>query len=89
MEKIISVTFNKITKPNAIYSIWEVLWHNEVSKYRLVGVQHSKLKNIYSICNTETNQEQIVGNLESAKAYISHYMNNHGGHGLFFKKETI
>ena len=68
------ITFNKITNPNQIFSIWEVLSNGQETKYRVVGEQHPRFKNIYSIWNTETNNCKTIGSLESAKAWIANYL---------------
>jgi len=65
-----NVTFNKTSKPNKIFSVWNVLINGLESQYKIIGEQHPRFKNIYSIWNGETKQEKVIGSLENAKTYI-------------------
>ena len=65
-----NIIFNKTSKSNKILSTWDVLLNGLQSQYNIIGEQHPRFKNIYSIWNNETKQKKIIGSLENAKSYI-------------------
>lgn len=65
-----NITFNKTSKSNKIFSEWDVLIDGLQSQYNIIGEQHPKFKNIYSIWNNVTKQKKVIGSLENAKSYL-------------------
>jgi len=68
------ITFNKISKPNEIFSRWEVLLNGQVTKFKIYGEQYFGRKNIYSIFNVETKDVKVIGSLQSARSKIIIYL---------------
>ena len=64
------IVFNKVSSPNKILSVWNIHIDNELSIYQIVGEQHPRFKNVYSIYNKELKKMTMIGSLEKAKMVI-------------------
>ena len=64
------IVFNKISSPNKILSVWDVLVNGNLSVYQIVGEQHPRFKNVYSIYNKQLKKMTMIGNLEKAKQVV-------------------
>ena len=65
-----NVVFTKISEPHKILSVWDVSINNNLSIYQIVGEQHPRFKNVYSIYNKELKKMTMVGSLEKAKQIL-------------------
>jgi hypothetical protein len=68
------IIFNKISKPNAIFSVWEISFNGQITKFKIYGEKYMGNKNIYSVFNTQTKNHKIIGSLESAKARVTNFL---------------
>ena len=59
-EKKMNITFNKTSKSNKILSEWDVLIDDLQSQYNIIGEQHPRFKNIYSVCNLKKNKNEYI-----------------------------
>jgi protein gp37 len=64
------IVFNKISSPNKILSVWDVLVNGDLSVYQIVGEQHPRFKNVYSIYNKQQKKMTMIGSLEKAKQVV-------------------
>jgi protein gp37 len=64
------IVFNKISNPNKILSVWDVLVNGDLSVYQIVGEQHPRFKNVYSIYNKQLKKMTMIGSLERAKQFV-------------------
>ena len=64
------IVFNKISSPNKILSVWDVLVNGNLSVYQIVGEQHPRFKNVYSIYNKQLKKMTMIGSLEKAKQVV-------------------
>jgi hypothetical protein len=65
-----NIVFNKISSPNKIFSVWDVLVNGDLSVYQIVGEQHPRFKNVYSIYNKQLKKMTMIGSLERAKQVL-------------------
>lgn len=73
-ESKIQVTFKKISKPNKIFSVWQVFINNQLTKYEILGEQHPQLKNVYTVLDTVNNSRKFVGSLATSKSWILNFI---------------
>ena len=65
-----NIIFNKISNPNKILSVWDVSVDGDLSIYQIVGEQHPRFKNVYSIYNKQLKKMTMIGSLEKAKQVL-------------------
>ena len=65
-----NIIFNKISNSNKILSVWDVSVDGDLSIYQIVGEQHPRFKNVYSIYNKQLKKMTMIGSLEKAKQVL-------------------